>query len=224
MTDTIYDIHTETKTALGTEDTTRRLIGPKRNIERIKIWELPVRIKTQNYGHAYVVGHAINGKVGANNGIDGQQITVGINGLGALGTSYVICPNNTFVETLRTTRFVDTSNTTASVDTTNHTIDFSTGFGIKVFQTECIFNNGNTITQVTLKIDDGNISGVGGGGTYQFQFRTSSSNVWENISNNTPYDFINSGTSLYMRILGSGVIFNIEDDYGVSIPITVEVS
>lgn len=40
-------------------------------------------IITRSIGHAFTVGHATNGTIGTANGVDGQQITIGVAGLGA---------------------------------------------------------------------------------------------------------------------------------------------
>lgn len=37
----------------------------------------------QDIGHAFILGHTVNGKLGTANGIDGNQITLGNGGFGA---------------------------------------------------------------------------------------------------------------------------------------------
>ena len=78
----------------------------------------------QNIGHALVLGHTTNGRLGTYNGVDGQQIILGTGGLGSITISRIVSFNNTFVETLRDDEYVDTDNTNAVVDTGTYRIDF----------------------------------------------------------------------------------------------------
>lgn len=82
------------------------------------------KLSRQNIGHAFILGHATNGKLGTNNGIDGQQIVLGSGGLGATTISRVVNQDKVFVEALRDDSYVDTANTTATVDTNTFTITF----------------------------------------------------------------------------------------------------
>jgi hypothetical protein len=101
-------------------------------LEQLKLFnqQLPkvqgtVSLTQQNIGHAFILGHPTNGKIGTGYlGTDGQQIRLGTSSLGAATITRVVSLNDTFVEPLRDTTYVDSSNTTAIVDTTLHTITF----------------------------------------------------------------------------------------------------
>lgn len=83
-----------------------------------------VRIVQQDPGHAFVVGHPLNGIVGTALGYDGQQVLVGSIYSGVTTTMSVVSQDDEFQEFARITNFVDADITSATVDTTGFSINF----------------------------------------------------------------------------------------------------
>jgi hypothetical protein len=82
------------------------------------------RVVTQNIGHAFIVGHPVNGIVGPALGVDGQQILIGSEGLEDEVLGIVVSDNNTFYEALRDTTYINADETTATINTTTFRVDF----------------------------------------------------------------------------------------------------
>jgi len=78
----------------------------------------------QNIGHAFTVGHATNSVVGAGLGVDGVQVSIGGEGLGAEIVERVLCENGEFSEYLCDSLFTDSSTTTATIDTDGLSVTF----------------------------------------------------------------------------------------------------
>lgn len=117
---------------MGFNEDTKGSIGDRPSItpqlkflpETILIDEGPTKISKTNIGHAFVLNHPTNGKLGVALGIDGSQITLGSGGISTTTELAVVNQDNIFKEYFRTTDFVDTVNTTATVNTTTHTVTF----------------------------------------------------------------------------------------------------
>lgn len=112
---------------------TKEQIGPADTvIPVLKLFSATVTATPQtivatktNIGHAFILGHPVNGVLGVANGIDSQQITLGAAGLGSSSTDYVVSSNNNnFQEFLRDSTFINSANTTATTNTTTYLIDF----------------------------------------------------------------------------------------------------
>lgn len=111
---------------------TQDQLGPQDNVnlvfklfnQKIPSVYATVKLPSTNIGHAFIVGHSVNGIVGTALGIDGQQIVVGSQALGATTTQRVISLNNTFVEGFRDTEYIDTDETSATIDTTLFKVTF----------------------------------------------------------------------------------------------------
>lgn len=71
----------DTQNQLGEDDTITPVFGLFSQNIGIESTEL-VATK-RSIGHAFTVGHPINGVIGTNNGVDGSQITIGVGGLGS---------------------------------------------------------------------------------------------------------------------------------------------
>lgn len=121
----------------------------KVNRSDVELVEGPTKVKIQNIGNAFVLGHSVNGVLGVANGINGSQITLGTAGYGALTTDRVINYNDVFVEYLRNDEYEDTTNTTATTDYTNHEITFNEG---EVYQTGIIYTEGTAKTIIDATI------------------------------------------------------------------------
>jgi len=111
-----------TKDQLGPSDT-QNLVFLKFD-ESITILPSFYQINKTNIGHAFTVGHPVNGIIGTALGIDGEQITIGTGGLGETVIGRIFNDNNIFCDLLRDTTHIDVANSTATVNTT----DFKLGF------------------------------------------------------------------------------------------------
>ena len=91
----------------------------------VKIKKRYSKAEKTNIGHAFIVGHPINSKIGLGNlGVDGQQITIGTGGKGSSEDIRIIWPNRKYIETFMDDDFKDSA-TTANWDTTNKQLSYS---------------------------------------------------------------------------------------------------
>jgi hypothetical protein len=112
-----------TQDQMGPRDTSN-LVFKLFNAQIPKVYAT-VKRTTQNIGHAFTVGHAVNGIVGTANGVDGSQILIGSAYLAAESDpETIVSTENTFVEGLRDTEYIDTTLTTATVNTTTFKVTF----------------------------------------------------------------------------------------------------
>ena len=72
--------------------------------------------------------------------------------------------------------------------------------GIKVLTLGPVFKGIGEITKAKLIIPNSRITGP----TPKFYMKTGSGDDWEEVQNGTEYTFTNSGTELYIQIVGSG--------------------
>jgi hypothetical protein len=83
-----------------------------------------VKLKQQNIGDAFTVGHSVNGVIGTANGVGGGQITIGVGDLGSSSVVRVVSVYNKFYEGFRDTEYVDDSQTSATVNTSTYEVTF----------------------------------------------------------------------------------------------------
>jgi hypothetical protein len=93
--------------------------------ENIKTELSATQVGTTHIGHAFTVGHPVNGIIGTANGLDGQQITIGTGGLGTREVIRVVSPNNRFIDRFYFDTYISTGSSTTTIDTTNGKVKFS---------------------------------------------------------------------------------------------------
>jgi hypothetical protein len=96
-------------------------------------------IYTRAINNSFIIGHAINGKVGSG--------TIG-NYRGGSILYRVVAPDNIYFEPFKDTNFKNTVVTTATWDTTNHICSFASG---NMAQSGTVIYNGGTINQGLIR-------------------------------------------------------------------------
>ena len=148
----------------------------------------PCRMKSQNIGHALIVGHPTNGKIGNGyNGIDGEQIVIGSQAFGAATILSVVNPEDTFYEDFSFDLYVNSSNTTATLNTSSKNVTLDAG---EILESELIYKNSNTITGAKLTSDNSDLS---------YYMSADNGSNWESVTLDTTHNFTDTGTELLYR-------------------------
>ena len=107
---------------------------------------LYVRLKTNNIGHAFILGSTLNGYLGVHTGADGYQILLGDYRGAQDYVERVISPGYTFKDYFRDTTFDNSS--TCDWNVSYFKARFAVG---EVLKTLAIFLNDESITHVTVQ-------------------------------------------------------------------------
>jgi len=170
----------------------------KVNRSDTEIDELPLRVKFQNIGHAFILGHTVNGVLGTPQlGVDGQQIVLGTVGLGSLDLARVVNNENTFRDYYRDTTFFDTTNTSATISTATFRVDFVSG---ETLQSEIIFTDGSKELVQGTFLTYGGTSTLSTSTALNLFLSPDSGSNWESVSLGTAHTFTNTGTALMFKV------------------------
>jgi len=86
--------------------------------------------------------------------------------------------------------------------------------GIKILTLGPVFKGIGTITKAKLIVPNSRLSGP----APKFYLKTANGNDWEEVSNGVEHTFTNSGTELYIQIVGSGCTISAQGDAGELAP------
>jgi len=164
----------------------------KKTEEIIIVEEGPVRITRNVIGNSWIVGSSTNGIVGTNTSTQGggQQV-VGSSGRSDV-VEYVVAPNDRHVERFTTTNFKDTGSTTATWVETG-TCSFT---NTQIAQSLLFSANGTNIVSAILTVDDDT--------NLTLQMSVDGIN-FETASNGVEHVFTNTGSTLYFKLIATGV-------------------
>jgi hypothetical protein len=174
----------EVRDELGSQPTTTEVY--KTWTENVKVEEGPTVVKQQHIGHAFVVGHPVNGRIGSGyNGVDGEQIVIGSQALGDLTTVRVTNPNNRFIDRFWFDEFIDSNNSDIEHSTTNGEIEI---YGNHYLTSELFYKDNTAKSTYTVYLEGTNTTGV------NIYLSADNGDNWEQVTEDTETTLANSST------------------------------
>jgi len=182
--------------------------------------ELPLRVQIQNMGHAFILDHTVNGKMDTNNGVDGNQITLGTASYGALTNDRVVNNQNTFREYYRDNTFFNEDNTSATFNPSTFDMDFTPG---DVLESEVIFTDGPEEIVNGTFITTGGTASLTAGTALTYFLSADNKATWETATLGNTLSFTSTGTALAYKIESTGTAtIGSRDSEGYDFPLKVK--